>query len=388
MRAKKVRIEIERGREAYNVAIGRDILGDSGRWVGRCVGGGARQIAIVSNKKVFGLYGRKVKDSLNAAGFDVYTTLIGDGERFKTLRTAENLLGYLSEKRFSRTDAVLALGGGVVGDAAGFAASVYLRGVPYLQVPTTLLAMIDSSAGGKTGVNSAFGKNLIGSFYQPKGVLIDVSSLETLPKRELTAGFCEAIKQGAVGSRELFELTSGLLDSISRLSRRQMAKAFPFNELQWLIAAQVGFKAKITKGDEREAVNERGPRSRKILNFGHTLGHALEKVTNYRYLKHGEAVGYGLMFAAELSKNLELLPPNQVTLLNDVVRSAGKLPPIGHIEPSDIIAALGFDKKNVGGSLQWVLLRGIGKPVIFPDKNIPRPVLQKTIETFLPAHGR
>jgi 3-dehydroquinate synthase len=381
MPPKKIKVSIERPTDSYDVVVGSDLLRACGGWARKCLGKKAEKIAVVSNRKVFGLYGRTVEASLSEAGFSVRPVLVGDGERFKTLKTAENLLASLSDNRISRTDAVLALGGGVVGDAAGFAASVYLRGIPFLQAPTTLLAMIDSSVGGKTGVNSKFGKNLIGSFYQPTGVMADVATLRTLPQREMTAGLCEAVKQAAVAGRGLFDQTAAYL------GRRAGGKALPDNELQNLLVAQIAFKAEITAGDEREATEKTGPRSRKILNFGHTLAHALEKVTNYRYFKHGEAVGYGVMFAAELSKNLEILPQNQVTLLNDVVRPAGELPPIGRLNPSDIVAALGFDKKNVGGSLQWVLLRGIGKPVIFPDKNIPRPLLLETIKSFLTAHS-
>ena len=161
---------------------------------------------------VFRLYGEVVKKSLERAGFDVFVCLIGDGERFKSFRTLQKALDAFSENGLSRTDVVLALGGGVVGDLAGFAASVYLRGVGFLQIPTTLLSMIDSSVGGKTGINSNYGKNLIGAFYQPKGVLVDVKTVLTLPKRELTAGFCEAIKQGAISNRKLFEQTAAFLE--------------------------------------------------------------------------------------------------------------------------------------------------------------------------------
>jgi 3-dehydroquinate synthase len=388
MNPQKIKVEFERRGDSYEIAVGYGLLAGVGAWARRSVGTAARKIAIVSNKKVFGLYGEQVEKSLASEGFDVSVTLIGDGERFKSLKTAESLLRSLSENKFSRTDAVLALGGGVVGDLAGFAASVYLRGVSYLQVPTTFLAMIDSSVGGKTGVNSAYGKNLYGTLFQPRGVLADIATLDSLPEREVTAGICEAIKQGAVAGRELFDLTASVLNERVGHGDPTKGKLLSPRSFQSLIASHIAFKAAITAGDELESVENKGRRSRKILNFGHTLAHALEKVTNYRYLKHGEAVGYGIIFATELSKNLELLPSNQVTLLNDVVRLAGKLPPIAQLEPSGIATALQFDKKIVGGSLQWVLLRGIGKPVIFPDKDLPRTMLHKTIESFLLAHGR
>ena len=205
--------------------IGHDLLAELGKWVRKCLGNDAAKIAIVSNPTVFKLYGRQAKESLEAAGFAVSHFLIKDGEQHKNLRTAESALKVFAEAGLSRTDAVVALGGGVVGDLAGFAAAIYLRGIPFLQIPTTLLAMIDSSVGGKTGVNSAFGKNLIGAFHQPGGVLIDTSVLKTLPTRELTAGFCEAVKQGAISGKKLLNQTGDFLlrfppDEISQIWRR------------------------------------------------------------------------------------------------------------------------------------------------------------------------
>lgn len=185
-----------------------------------------------------------------------------------------------------------------MGDLAGFAAAVYLRGVPFVQIPTTLLAQIDSSVGGKTGVNLPAGKNLIGCFHQPSAVIVDVETLTTLPPRELVAGWCETIKQGAVGSRKLFKQTTDFLrlfDSKSPLCSSQ---------LEDLIACHCSFKAAIVASDEREDIVRRDHRSRRILNFGHTIGHALEAVTSYRRFRHGEAVGHGILVAGELSKNL------------------------------------------------------------------------------------
>jgi len=304
--------------------------------------------------------------------------MIGDGERFKNLRTLEATLLRLSELRFTRNDAVLAFGGGVVGDLAGFAASVYQRGIPFLQVPTTLLAMIDSSVGGKTAVNSSFGKNLIGSFYQPRGVLIDTETLASLDSRELTAGFCEAVKQGAISGSKLLRQTDKVLAGGNHFEDPTF-----HHDLGRLVAEQVRFKAGIVQKDETESPDNVSPRSRKVLNFGHTLAHALEKVTNYRYLRHGEAVGHGIRFASQLSKTLELLSQDEVDLLNDVVRRAGVLPAISHIDPSEVIEAFTYDKKRIGESLNWILLRGIGEPVIVPGTEIPRSAIQKTLKAVL-----
>ncbi len=372
----KVTVCTERKAASYDIKIGSGHLAKAGAWAAKVLSHGPGRTAIISNRKVFGLYGNSVSKSLADAGFRPCVQLIGDGERFKTLRTLESTLKFLSESKLSRTDSIVALGGGVVGDLAGFAASIYLRGIDLLQIPTTLLSMIDSSVGGKTGVNSSFGKNLIGSFYQPRGVLIDTDTLRTLPEREVTAGFCEAVKQGAIGGRRLFDETTATLEQLEkgRLRSQLMNRSFS-SDFASLLSAQVGFKARIVAGDERESVGTMNARSRKILNFGHTFGHALEKVTNYRYFRHGEAVGHGIRFAAALSKNLELLTPNEVELLNDVVRRVGRLPTIDKIDPREIFATFKYDKKMINDSLHWILLRRIGKPVIFPHSEIPDAIL-------------
>jgi 3-dehydroquinate synthase len=369
METKRITIKPRHKRRAYEIMIVEDVMDKVGSWAEYCIKKNRGKIAIISNAKVYGLYGETVRKSLEDTGFGVSTFLMKDGERYKNLRSLESVLEFLGENRLSRTDAVIALGGGVVGDLAGFAASIYLRGIPFLQIPTTLLAMIDSSVGGKTGVNTSFGKNLVGSFYQPAGVLIDVGVLESLARREVTAGFCEAVKQGAVGGGKLFDSTSRFLeiypvkDFKSLFSERKFLRS-----LVALVRDQVAFKAKIVQQDETEDPGRSDPASRKILNFGHTLAHALEKVTDYKYFKHGEAVGYGILFAAELSKRLDLLGQNELNSLNDVVHRAGKLPDISNIDAKDIFEAFKFDKKSTGKTLQWILLKGIGKPVIVPDR--------------------
>lgn len=327
------------------------------------------KVAIISNEKVFGLYGSAVTSELKKAGLKPVTHLIGDGERFKSLKTLESTLRFLGENKISRTDIIVALGGGVVGDLAGFAAAVYLRGIKFIQVPTTLLSMIDSSVGGKTGINTSFGKNLVGAFYQPSAVLIDPSVLKTLPKRELTAGFCEAVKQGALSGTKLLKITEDAMINIGQFDR--------------FLAEQIRFKASIVAADERESAAKSDAKSRKILNFGHTFGHAIEKVTNYRRFKHGEAVGHGILFAAELSKKLELLGADEVELLNDVVHRAGSLPTLSNIDPAGVFEAFRFDKKVIGSSLQWILLSGIGKPVIKSGADVPVKAVKDTLHTIL-----
>jgi 3-dehydroquinate synthase len=362
---------------AYSVKIGSNLLTSAGKWARVCLGRDTRRILIVSNPTIFRLYGHQVKSSTEHAGFNVSTFLMKDGERFKNMRSLDACLESLSENHIARTDAVIALGGGVVGDLAGFAAAVHLRGIKFLQIPTTVLAMVDSSVGGKTGVNSSAGKNLLGAFHQPSGVLVDVDVLDTLPEREITAGLCEMIKHAALSGKGLIKATSKFLNIDP--SERTLV---PY-EMSDLIRKNVEFKARIVSGDERESSPRRDPRSRKILNFGHTLAHALEKVTEYKYLRHGEAVGYGILFAAELSKSLALLVEKDVKLLNDVVHRAGRLPSLANIDINQVQEAFRFDKKHASDSLQFVLLKAIGKPVIVSSVDIPPSKITKALQTVL-----
>ena len=381
---KIVKIKIKRPASSYRISVGSGTLSAAGTWAQNTLKKGSGKVVIVSNPTVFKLYGEHCESPLRQAGFSVTTFLMKEGEGNKSLRTAESALKAFSEAGLTRTDAVVALGGGVVGDLAGFAAAMYLRGVAFLQIPTTLLAMIDSSVGGKTGVNSAFGKNLIGAFHQPSGVLIDVATLVTLPQREITAGFCEMIKHGAIAGKPLLKRTDQLLEKyqIDEFAEHLDDRSFR-SEISNLIASNVEFKAKIVAGDEFESAEKTDAKSRKILNFGHTLAHALEKVTNYGYFKHGEAVGYGILFAAELSKSLALCDEKVVKLLYDVVHRVGTLPTLDNIDTTEVIEAFRFDKKNLSGSLQMVLLKGIGRPVIVGQQDIPQKAVQTVLKNFL-----
>jgi 3-dehydroquinate synthase len=384
MTGRPISIQTTRSSGRYEIVVAHGHLEKCGDWARDCLAGRAGKIAVISNAKIYGLYGEKVRKSLEAAGYGVSTFLMKDGERHKNFRVLENVLEFLGQNNLTRADAVVALGGGVVGDLTGFASSIYLRGIPFLQVPTTLLSMIDSSVGGKTAVNTSFGKNLVGTFYQPKGVLIDVETLRTLPRRELTAGFCESVKQGAISGRKLFDLTARVLENYPVNSFK---KFFPdenfVSEMEDLVRKQVAFKAGIVRQDETEDILRSDAKSRKILNFGHTLAHSLEKVTGYKYFRHGEAVGYGILYAAELSKTLGLLEKNEINLLYDVVHRAGKLPDMSNIDAKDIFAGFKFDKKSTGKSLQWILLKSIGEPVIISDKDISLSSKENALKNIL-----
>ncbi len=379
---KIIPIQLRSVSTSYKIEIGSDILKSCGEWArSRLNKKEAAKVAVISNPTIYKLYGGIAVKSLESAGFRTAVWLMKDGERHKDLRSLASALKFFNEMRLSRSDAVVALGGGVVGDLAGFASAVHLRGISFLQIPTTFLAMIDSSVGGKTAVNSAFGKNLIGAFHQPAGVLIDISVLKTLPRREVTAGLCEAVKQGAVSSRVLFNKTGDFLQKYPPSGFRDHFEDTEFTTgLASLIESQVAFKAMIVRQDERESTSRNDAKSRKILNFGHTLAHALEKITKYKYFKHGEAVGYGVIFAAELSKILEILPQDDLELLNDVVHRTGKLPEMPDIDPREILDALKTDKKSVAESVNWILLKGIGKPVILSDKDVPRAAVNAALK--------
>ena len=342
-----------------------------------------RRAGVISNKRVFDLYGREVVRALKKSGFKVFEWLMPEGERYKSFSSLEKALTFLSENRFERNDLVVALGGGVVGDLAGFSAAIYLRGVPVAQVPTTLLAQIDSSVGGKTGINLPVGKNLVGAFHQPAAVFIDTETLMSLPQRELVSGFCEMVKQSLISDRSLFEMTSECLQRAG--SNRDFLLSSEFEDL---IAAHCSFKASIVANDERESTSRSDAKSRRVLNFGHTTAHALETITHYRTFRHGEAVGYGMLVAGELSRDLGLIDSGELNQLRDAVRLCGPLPRADKLEINQIIRALQHDKKSVDGQINWVLLEGIGRPRIVEGRLINAKSLRNSLKAALKPFER
>jgi 3-dehydroquinate synthase len=370
----KVNVTLARENSRYQILVGRDLLSEAGGITRQALSSQSRRTAVVSNRRVFDLYGAKLIRSLRTNGFQVTSWLMGDGERFKSLGTAEKALQFFSNTGLERTDAVIALGGGVVGDLAGFAAATYLRGIPLIHVPTTLTAQIDSAIGGKTGVNLPHAKNAIGSFHQPKAVIIDVETIKTLPRRELVGGWCEAVKNGAICSRKLFDQTVIFLSQNERVASAQLAG---------LIKSHCEFKAGIVAGDERESATRTDKQSRRVLNFGHTIGHALEAVTNYKRFRHGEAVGHGMHVAAEISKSMGLLAASELRLLCDGVKLCGPLPPADDLDPNEIMRLTQADKKRVGGHVQWVLLEEIGRPRIVAEHDIPRRMIRDAVRRGL-----
>jgi 3-dehydroquinate synthase len=292
--------------------------------------------------------------------------LIPDGERAKTLSTVNRLLDAMVRTKLTRQSTVIAFGGGVVGDVAAFVASIYMRGVAVVQVPTTLLAQVDSSIGGKTGVNHRVGKNLIGTFHQPKLVLSDPSLLRTLPEREYASGLYEALKYGIIQDPELF---AEFEHDVQSLRRRHVLA------VERLVATCAGIKAHVVMADEKESD------LRRILNFGHTFGHALETAAGYRRIKHGEAVGYGMIAAARISARVGELADKDRVRIENAVHSIGRLPSLGRIDLSTVLNAIQHDKKIHDGAVHFVLVQRIGSVKITPD--VPMSVVRDVVREVL-----
>lgn len=333
------------GDRSYPIVLGHGVLAETGVWLkevappGRC--------ALVTNPTVGALYADTVIRSAAAAGFEPVRIDVPDGEEHKNLASLARIYDGLVDAALERNSPLLALGGGVVGDLAGFAAATYLRGIPYLQLPTTLLAQVDSSVGGKTGIDHPRGKNLIGAFYQPRAVLIDLATLRTLPRRQLLAGFAEVVKYGAILDAELFAFLEQELAQVLALDSAV---------LQHVVRRCCELKAQVVERDERES----GERA--VLNFGHTIGHALESVTGYTRFLHGEAVAIGMVAEARVSAALGLCRPEVVERLRALLEHAGlpvELP--ADIDREKLAGAIELDKKVRGGKVKFVALEALGR---------------------------
>jgi 3-dehydroquinate synthase len=337
-----------KGRD-YPIIIGADLLGDT-HLVKPYLGSG--RAVIVTNEAVAALYLERFETNLREAGIDAFSISLPDGERYKTWETLNSIFDAMLAQRCDRATTVIALGGGVVGDMAGFAAATYQRGVSYIQVPTTLLAQVDSSVGGKTAINHPLGKNMIGAFYQPRLVLSDLSTLSTLPRRELSAGLAEVVKYGAIMDAEFF---AWLEENMQKLMARDL------DALGYAVERSCKCKADIVADDEREAGR------RAILNFGHTFGHAIEAGLGFGNWLHGEAVSAGMVLAASLSARQGEISDSDVARLASVLKQAGlpvQAPSLGAQRYLDL---MGYDKKVQDGKLRLVLLRSIGDAYLTAD---------------------
>jgi 3-dehydroquinate synthase len=357
-------IAVELGTRRYPIWIGAGLLADAPRWRAMLPG---RHVLVISNETVAPLYLERVTAGLRDAAFS--TLILPDGEAHKTLDSATRIFAALADLKASRDACLIALGGGVIGDLTGFAAACWMRGIACLQMPTTVLAMVDSAVGGKTGVNLAQGKNLVGAFHQPCAVVIDTDTLATLPPRELRSGFAEVIKYGALGDAEFFTWLEQNADALLARDAAALAQA---------IATSCRHKAAIVARDE----TEQGERA--LLNFGHTFAHALETACGYGSLLHGEAVAIGMLIAARLSARLERAPSADAERLAAMLERFG-LPtaiPDG-TDTEALIALMLLDKKNLSGRLRLILWRGVGKAEMVPDVDIAaiRSVLDSGLRT-------
>jgi len=349
-----VRIPINTPSATYEAVIEHGLLVRTGAILRELLGG-TPPLFVVTVPRVRRHWGKPLLRSLKSAGFSAEIIEMRDGERFKRLATIENLSDKLLKLGADRKAVVVAFGGGVVGDVAGMLASVYMRGVKLVQIPTTVQAQLDAAIGGKTGVNLRAGKNLVGTFYQPQIVLIDPAILSTLPPREFRAGMYEALKAGVIGNQELFNRLEN--SSIANLRKRKAKEL-----LTWVLAESVRLKAEVVSADEKEGD------LRRVLNFGHTIGHALEAATSYRTFLHGEAVAWGVLAATRISAEIGLCDSAVYDRIVNATQAWGPLPKVT-IQTAKALKLMQSDKKTEAGSIHFVLPREIGKVEIV--KNVP-----------------
>ncbi len=355
-------IDVQLGERSYPIYIGRGLLSNASILDSHL---NTSQVLVVSNEVVAPLYLENLVKTINAAS--VETLVLPDGEQTKSLQYLDTIITRLMESKFSRTCVLIALGGGVIGDLTGFAAACYQRGVRFIQVPTTLLAQVDSSVGGKTAVNHPLGKNMIGAFYQPAAVLADTGILETLPQRELSAGLAEVIKYGLIRDKEFYQWLKDNMDALMNRDEQALAYAIERSCLN---------KAEVVSADERES----GIRA--ILNLGHTFGHAIETALSYKEWLHGEAVGCGMLLAADLSCHMGFLTEDDVQDLKQLLLKA-HLPVKIHADVSleQMLQNMKVDKKARDGVLFLVLLEAIGKATV--TSSFDADALANTIQKYL-----
>lgn len=342
-------IHVELGVRSYAIVMRRDLLQDLGEELTRlkCAG----KVGIVTDRNLAKHYLTQVTRRLKAAGYSVVSIVLPAGERTKTLRSIGTVMDALVDARFERSSTLLALGGGVIGDITGFAAAIYQRGIPFVQVPTSLVAQVDSSVGGKTGVDHPKGKNLIGAFNQPRAVFIDPAMLATLPPREWKAGLAEVIKYGVIADAAFFDYLERHIEAINRLTDDTVAH---------IVKRSCEIKAQVVSEDEREADR------RRILNFGHTIGHALESLGGYRGFIHGEAVAVGMVYEADLARHLGYCGEEMVARLRALVKAAGLPDRLPKVAFNALWAAMQQDKKVSAGTIYCVVPERIGVVRIIP----------------------
>ncbi|MFZ7101913.1 MAG: 3-dehydroquinate synthase [Peptococcaceae bacterium] len=358
------KVQIKLPFKKYDIIIGANILNDFGKNLRRLLTGG--QVVLVSNEPVYSFYGKQVENSLLSEGFAVIKHILPDGEEYKTWGNAGGILTSMLEEGLNRDSVVVALGGGVIGDIAGFAAAIYQRGVCFAQIPTTLLAQVDSSVGGKVAVNHPLGKNMIGSFYQPVIVWSDLNTLHTLPEREWIAGLAEVIKYGVIWDEDFFNT---LEKNAVLLKKRDQEFS------KYIIRRSCEIKGEIVSQDEKDEG------IRNILNLGHTIGHALEKVTDYKVLRHGEGVAIGMVAAGDLAVNLNKCSPVVLERIKNLFISVGLPVSISAVSTSSVMESLYLDKKIKDKQLVFILPQKIGKVAII--KGLTQEEILKSLEAVI-----
>jgi 3-dehydroquinate synthase len=363
------RVKVQLDKRSYPIMVGDGLLYQSGDVFKEL--GFSRPPVVVSNPKVLRLHGPALLQSLEQTYGPVRVIRIRDGEQFKNHVSLQQVYDDLFRAKADRKSWLIAFGGGVVGDLAGFAAATFMRGIPYVNVPTTLLAQVDSSIGGKVGINVRQGKNLIGGFHQPSAVVTDTAVLRTLPSRELASGLFEVVKCGAIRS-----------DTLLRYLERRLSDVHSCQPeaLEYVILESCRIKAAVVSRDEREGNH------RMILNYGHTVGHALEAATRYRKYTHGEAVGWGMLAALQFGRELGMLDPDQGSRLARLIRRVGDLPPLSGVSFAAVWEALGHDKKFGSARIRMILLPRLGTSAICDD--IDRDRLKQFIRKFLSTNGK
>ncbi len=356
-------VKVELGERSYHIHIGLSTLETIGERIQQFHF--SHKAVLISNSDLIKLYGERIILNLKKNGFEMEVIEVPDGEKYKNMREAEKIYDRLLDGKHDRYSPLIALGGGVLGDLTGFVAATYRRGVPYIQIPTSLLAQVDSSVGGKTAVNHPLGKNMIGAFYQPAGVFIDLNALKTLPEIEFRCGMAEIIKYGIIADEMLFNFLESRVEDIKNLD---------FNALQYIIEASCKIKASIVSKDERE----KGLRS--VLNYGHTIGHALESLTGYEKYKHGEAVAIGMIAAAFISHEAELCDKKDVERVKKLIESFNLATQLPNISPEKILSALYYDKKVRNDKIKLVLMKQPGSVVIRDD--IPDEIILKSLSAL------
>jgi 3-dehydroquinate synthase len=357
-----IKLNVELGERSYPILIGQALLSNGDLFKPHISG---KRVAVVTNTTVGPLYLDRLIRTLTGIGKQVTSIVLPDGEEEKNWSSLLRIFDVLLAEKCDRKTTLVALGGGVIGDMTGFAAATFMRGVPFIQVPTTLLAQVDSSVGGKTGINHPLGKNMIGAFYQPQAVIADTSTLDTLPPRELAAGIAEVIKHGAIIDAAFFDWIDANMGKLVARDAGALAHA---------IQRSCEIKADVVRQDEREG----GLRA--ILNFGHTFGHAIEAGLGYGEWLHGEAVGCGMVMAADLSQRLGFIDATMKERIVAVVRAAG-LPTVApDLGAERWLELMEVDKKNEGGQIKFILLKPLGKAFI---TTAPQDALRATLEACI-----